>query len=336
MKYLFTLSVTILLTACGGSSSQQEPIVTPPPISSSIINKSASFTYTLTTDVKYGEGLTHSDWNAPEPTSMDLLLDIYEPDNDFQSRPAVVFIHGGGFTGGSKSAASAFTMMSYFAERGFVGFSINYRVLGDYGTIPDEVNLLVGTLPDVSDYQRDQVRAMYPAGRDAKAAIRWLYANADTYGVDTNSISVIGGSAGSYIALGLGVTEPQDYRDELSITEDSTLSSTNLEQSSMVHTVIDHWGGTGLVDIINLTYEVNRWDSTDAPISIIHGTDDPTVPFSEAIAIRDQYELTGVPYAYYPIEGGGHGIWGVTVDGIGLTELALNFIVDSQGLTIGD
>lgn len=335
MQYLFILISLILLSSCGGSSATQDPEIIPPPVAN-IVTRSASYTYTLISDVKYAEGLTHSDWNASNPSTMDLLLDIYRPDNDFQSRPAVVFIHGGGFSGGSKTAASAFAMLSYFAERGFVGFSINYRLLGDYGTIPDELDVLAGMIPDTTEYQRDQARAMYPAGRDAKAAIRWIYANADTYGIDTNSISVIGGSAGSYIALGLGVTEQTDYLDELTLAEDPTLATTNMGQSSIIHTVIDHWGGTSLVDIIESAYGLSRWDANDAPVSIVHGTDDPTVPFSEAEAIRDQYELTGVPYAYYPIEGGGHGIWGATVNGKALTELALDFIVTSQGLDIGD
>ena len=336
MKYLFTIVLLVLITACGGGSSTQDPVVTPPPVSVSIINQSASFTYSFTPDVKFGEGQTHSNWNAPDPETMDLLLDVYEPDNDFQMRPAVVFIHGGGFTGGDKSAGAAFAMLSYLAERGFVGFSINYRLLGDYGTIPEAINNVASTFPDLDDFQRDQLRAMYPAGRDAKAAIRWIYANAGTYGVDTSSISVIGGSAGSYIAMGLGVTEPTDYLGELTLDDDPTLSSTNIEQPSTIHTIIDHWGGTGLVKIIEAAYGLNRWDATDAPVSIIHGTADSTVPFSEAVEIRDRYEETGVLYAYHPIEGAGHGIWGVTVNGKALTELALDFIVESQGLSIGD
>ena len=328
--------VIVLLSACGGGGSNT-PSDTQPPSqnggnSDAPISLSASYTYQITADVKYAEGLTHSDWNAPDPVSMDLLLDVYEPDNDLTGRPAVIFIHGGGFISGNKNAG--FNFMSFFAERGFVGFSINYRLLSDYGTLPEEVVQVMDNLPGLNEQQRNQGKAFYPAGRDAKAAVRWVYANADQYNIDTSSISVIGGSAGSYISMALGVTEPEDYTDELSITEDPTLSTTNLTANPIVHTIIDHWGGAGLIDLIDYTYGLDRFDASDAPVSIVHGTVDTTVTFDEAIYIRDRYLETGVQHAFYPLEGIGHSAWNATVNGMSLHELALDFIVRSQGLEI--
>ena len=65
--------------------------------------------------------------------------------------------------------------------------------------------------------------------RDVKVAIRWLYANSETYNIDTNYITVGGGSTGVFLSIYLGVTEPEDYTNELSIAEDPTLSSTPLK-----------------------------------------------------------------------------------------------------------
>lgn len=77
-----------------------------------------------------------------------------------------------------------------------------------------------------------------------------------------------------------------------------------------------------------------RFDDTDPPISIIHGTDDLAVPFTEAEEIKAEYDSTGVDYAWYPLEGVGHGPWEVEIDGESLTELAFDFIIEQQGLEV--
>lgn len=187
---------------------------------------------------------------------------------------------------------------------------------------------------DISADQKQQGVAMYAAGRDAKAAIRWLHTHAEPYGVHPEHLAVIGSSAGAYLTMMLGVTEPGDYRDELSAEDDHTLASTNLGASSEVHTLVDLWGGPIMVDGLNSVWNLDRWDPTDTPVSIVHGTEDATVPFTEAEDIRDQYERTGAPYAFHPLEGYGHGAWDATVDGLPLSELAFDFVVETQGLPV--
>ncbi|MEM8856675.1 MAG: alpha/beta hydrolase, partial [Chloroflexota bacterium] len=265
----------------------------------------------------------------------DLLLDIYLPDDGGgRTRPVVVFIHGGGFQTGSKEGKIPRTMLGYFVERGFVGMSINYRLLDDYATYPAEINAVIDSFSGITEKQQQQARAMYGANRDAKAAIRWIYANAAEYNIDTNHITVIGGSAGSNISIALGVTNPEDYRDELSLEEDPTLASTHLEYDSTVHTVIDHWGGPTSVMLLEETYAVDRWDGRDAPIHIVHGTNDRTVPFSQAEQIVERYEENGIPYALHPLEGAGHGAWQAEVDGKRLPELAFDFVIQVQELPV--
>ena len=63
------------------------------------------------------------------------MLDVYVPDNDDQNRPVYMFVHGGGFTGGSKTAAHIVHMAGQFASRGWVFVSINYRTTQNIGTI---------------------------------------------------------------------------------------------------------------------------------------------------------------------------------------------------------
>ncbi|MFP6684552.1 MAG: hypothetical protein VB934_07560 [Polyangiaceae bacterium] len=59
-----------------------------------------------------------------------------------------------------------------------------------------------------------------------------------------------------------------------------------------------------------------------------------TVPFSQAEAIRDAYQTTGAPFAFYPLEGLGHGPWNAQLGGQSLAELAFDFIVLQQKLVV--
>jgi acetyl esterase/lipase len=164
-----------------------------------------------------------------------------------------------------------------------------------------------------------------------KAALRWIHAHAADYGISEDHIAVIGGSAGSFLALMLGITDAADYRDELSVAQDSTLETTNLSARSDVHTVIDHWGGPGLIDAIEAISPGDRWDATDAPISIIHGRSDESVPFPNAEEIVAHADRVGLPYTFRPFDGG-HGEWRLEVDGQNLHELAFDFILEHQDL----
>jgi len=63
-----------------------------------------TFEVVATEDVVYAQGLSHDTWGSDAVETMDLLLDVYEPvRSDDAVMPAIVMIHGGGFTGGSKS-----------------------------------------------------------------------------------------------------------------------------------------------------------------------------------------------------------------------------------------
>ena len=73
----------------------------------------------------------HMDLNiqnqAPEPPAVPLMLDVYCPDTNSTDRPVLMFIHGGGFTGGIKHKPEIIEMGKYYASRGWVYVSIDYR-----------------------------------------------------------------------------------------------------------------------------------------------------------------------------------------------------------------
>lgn len=101
-----------------------------------------------------------------------LQLDLFRPATRGTPLPAIVCIHGGGWSKGERSSQSL--LAQALAARGFVTVTISYRLSGE---------------------------AKFPAAiQDAKAAVRWLRANAVTYGIDPAAIGVTGLSAGGHLA----------------------------------------------------------------------------------------------------------------------------------------
>ena len=57
-------------------------------------------------------------------------MDVYEPAGDHaRNRPAMVWIHGGGFRGGTRHQGNVVGLARAFAQRGYVAASIDYRLL---------------------------------------------------------------------------------------------------------------------------------------------------------------------------------------------------------------
>ena len=88
----------------------------------------------LDEDITYAEGLS---FNESSTTSFatPLKLDVYFPDNETLDRPVFMFIHGGGFVGGTKTKPEIVEMANYYASRGWVFVSIDYRTAEELITI---------------------------------------------------------------------------------------------------------------------------------------------------------------------------------------------------------
>lgn len=335
------LILTVVSLACRLGSRKRpataptQPPAAPPETSETAPTVHASETYqvAITRGVAYGQGLSHTDWGSETNQTMPLLLDVYEPVDAPGNRPAMVLIHGGGLRTGSRMHNPITNLAEYFAARGWVTVSIDYRLIDDHGTLP-EIWMEKVSARRVNEDTADQLMALYPAARDAKATVRWLYANADAYQINTDYITVGGGSAGAYLSVSLGVTEDEDFRDELSVEQDPTLASTHLEQPARVHTILDFWGGGGHIAAYEAVYGVNHFDASDAPILIAHGDKDNVVDFENAETLRSTYTETGVPYIFYRLNGEPHSAWSAQVNGKGLDELSFDFIVEQQGLRV--
>lgn len=286
-------------------------------------------------DITYAEGLSH-DETSPTTFAIPLKLDVYSPDNDIENRPVYLFIHGGAFAGGSKTQDAIVEQARYFASRGWVFVSIDYRLTGDLGSI------FTGIVPDEwlnAASQADQARqviAIYTAQRDAKAAMRWIVANADNYNINTDYVTVGGGSAGAITAVTLGVSNQEDFRDEISLTDDPTLATTNLDQTYEIKSIVDYWGSNVALEIHEAIYGMHHFDSNDPPLFITHGTEDSTVFFTEAEKLVQLYDSIGINVDFNPLVGRGHGPWGATLDGKSLSELSFDFLAEQQELILDE
>ena len=325
-KIFLGLMIMLFLTACNKDNDNITPDTNIP-----VVTQNATYEVIVTENIIYAEGLSHDSLNSVNATAFPLFMDSYVPVNNSQNRPLLMLIHGGAFTGGTKQQEALVEMANYYAARGFVVFSIDYRLRDDAGTVPQE---WIDYVSDIDPVNPNQIYAIYPAHRDAKAALRWIVSNADDYNVNTDYITVGGGSAGATTSIGIGVSDLGDFKDELSLIEDNTLSSTNPSQTYEVKTILDFWGSDNSIEILELIYGYKRFNQNIPAMCIVHGTEDPTVPFSSAEDLKAIYELNNAEFIYYPLEGKGHGAWGATVDGKSLSDLSFNFIVDNQNLSV--
>jgi acetyl esterase/lipase len=262
--------------------------------------------------------------------STSLKMDILIPE-PVRKRTVVVYVPGGGFVVAGKEGA--LNLRTYVAEAGFAVASVQYRTTRDGATYRDGVE-------------------------DIKAAIRYLRANADKYGIDAAAVAVWGESAGGYLAAMVGVTN-----------HNSTFEAgADLNQSSDVQGVIDDFGASdiskiaadfdagtqhaiyaneGLVQYIGKASDANRLDTgiattaanplryiqaTAPPFLIFHGNQDRLVSPSQTLILHDALVAAGVRSARYVVDGAAHGdlaFMGDTQSGLlWSTNKVMNLMVD--------
>ena len=122
-------------------------------------------------------------------------IEVFSPeDHDpaTMKTPGIILFHGGNWTDGSP--AEFHDVCRYFAGRGLVAATVDYRMLLPHGPEKDK--------DPETGLTRKQVCV-----RDAKSAIRWFKEYAEALGVDPTRIVAGGGSAGGHIAV-LASTTP--------------------------------------------------------------------------------------------------------------------------------
>ncbi|MDN5865453.1 MAG: alpha/beta hydrolase [Gammaproteobacteria bacterium] len=203
---------------------------------------------------------------------------VADPDNGVENRPAIIWFHGGGFSFGINSMHhSAEDIGAYYAERGYVGFSAEYRINTTvvHETEDDGVHA-VSLCQWVQDnrnpgdplwiQRKNQCLGNITAAlHDALAMVRWLRQHADEFDVDPNRIVVAGFSAGAMIAA--NVAYHGDDVGNVAYWPDDTISIAASRPQAVI-------GASGC------TYRNYEIDAGDVDVSFIASRGDKSVPYS--------------------------------------------------------
>jgi acetyl esterase/lipase len=232
-----------------------------------------------------------------------LRLDLYLPQGAPGPLPAIVWVHGGAWRAGSKENPRAAPM----AERGYAVASVGYRLSQE---------------------------ALYPAQiHDCKAAVRWLRAHADAYGLDPRRFGAWGASAGGHlVALLVTSGGVPELEGELG----------HLQQSSRVQAVCDFFGPSDFLrmddvpgtmthdapdspesqlvggpiqehpDLVARANPIAYVTPGDPPFLLVHGQEDYTVIANQSELLYDALCAAGVEATLHLVPGAGHGFRGAT------------------------
>jgi acetyl esterase/lipase len=246
--------------------------------------ESSSFDYGISADITYG-----TFQNVP------VHLDVWRNMKATGPVPTLMYIHGGGWVFGDKGGAT--NLFLPYIERGWNVVNVEYR-MADTSPAPAAVE-------------------------DVRCALRWIYRNAAEYHFDTNRIVASGHSAGGHLALMVGMLPSGTDLD-------SACPADVTDPPLKVAAIVNWYGITDVNEILSgpdrKTYAV-EWIGSQPekeerakrvspmtyvradlpPIITIHGDHDPTVPYSQAVHLRDALDHAGVLNELVTIPNGVHG-----------------------------
>lgn len=259
-------------------------------------------------------------------------LDVYLPSSPEEKlRPALVWIHGGGWSTGTKNEARAVEICGTLADAGYVAVSIDYQ-LGP-GSWP--TNLL-----------------------DCKNAVRFLRAHAQDYHIDPARIGVAGGSAGGHLALMVGFTTgvkewepaapyagvssavrcvidmygPANLLTRKAIAADGTPTATR----RLMGKSLELFGAKDEDDpVLRQASPVTHVRPGCPPVLVLHGRADTTVDYNQSDELVRRLQAAGLTHEYLLIDGVGHTfswrLWGKTPLPRDLRPVALDFLARHLG-----
>jgi acetyl esterase/lipase len=219
-----------------------------------------------------------------------LTMDLYNPKSGQGPYPVVLYVHGGGWTGGDKSDGIGLLLMQELTQRGYLFVAINYRLAPKY-SFPDPIE-------------------------DVKCAVRHLRANAAQYNLDAEKIGALGGSAGGHLVGLLGTT------DAVAGWDDGEYA----DQSSRVQVVVDMYGPADLVALFPSSNRLQSQQiflvddpeelaqfspvtfvsSDDPPFLLLHGELDEVVPLEQSRIFYEKLKAAGIPVELIVVKNAGH------------------------------
>lgn len=237
-----------------------------------------------------------------ERNGLDLSLQVIVPKTVKGNLPCIVYVQGSAWM--KQNVYANLPQLAEFARRGYVIAIVEYR--------PSSV-------------------AKFPAQlQDAKTAIRFMRQNAQRYHVDPDNLIIWGDSSGGHTALMVGLTqdhaeldtdELKGYPIEVNAVIDF-FGPTDITQMNLQPSTLDHispkspegqlLGGKNVLEnkveaaLTNpITYI--KPAKKAAPILIMHGSKDRTVPFQQSVLLADALEKQGYAYQFYQLKGADHG-----------------------------
>jgi len=222
----------------------------------------------------------------------DAKLDMYQARGQNTPQATVIYIHGGGWTGGSKEA-SILSLLPYF-EMGWNVVNVEYRLA--------------------------RVSLAPAAVEDCLCALRWVIHNAKEYNIDTSRLVVTGNSAGGHLALTTGMIPASAGLDR----------ECPGPEELKVAAIVNWYGITDVADLLDganmKVYAVTWLGSLEnrreiaarvspltyvrpglPPILSIQGDADPTVPYAHSVRLHAALEKAGIPNKLVTVPGGLHG-----------------------------
>lgn len=216
----------------------------------------------------------------------ELAATFYRPRDD-ATVPAAIWVHGGGWRGGDRGQFARHAALMA-ARDGIASLCISYRLT----TV-----------------------APYPACvQDARAAVRWLRANAQELGIDSKRVAIGGSSAGGHIAALVAANSDRqsdpEFDQPIAITAMVLYNPVlkfpdrlNLRES--VTALLGPYEGNE--ERYRLAAPMNHVSADCPPTLLLHGRDDQLVPFQESLEFADRLRACGVCAQAEIFDGAGHG-----------------------------
>ena len=189
-------------------------------------------------------------------------------------------------------------VFSIFLEKGWIVFSLNYRM--GPGTAPD-------------------------AAEDVICALRWIIDRKDDFGVDPNNIFTTGGSAGGHLALVTGLAPTSGKNFSCDVTDVSIKGIINyygiteiVENEAFLESEKPDWNYTitwigdrdRIEDVSSKFSPVYMITSQAPPVITIHGAVDSVVPYAQATILKSKLDEIGIHNQLVTIPQGNHGGFG--------------------------
>jgi poly(3-hydroxybutyrate) depolymerase len=195
----------------------------------------------------FGQDSDYKTYTYYKHDSATLQLDLFLPDSAGLDSPLVIYLHGGGFSGGNRNRGHSFCRV--MAENGIPAATISYSLSMKGKSFSCDGILL------------EKLKAIHLAAHEARIATSWFLQHAGIYGIDTNRIFLSGSSAGAEAALMAGFME--SFQDE---SLNDPLPS-GFRYAGII-------SGAGALLDINMISTFNV-----TPVLSYHGTCDPLVPY---------------------------------------------------------